>query len=361
MNKLLLFFLLLSTQAFGQRVVNISSMQKPAAGVVGFYRQGTINHSLVSNTTQTNFPVLISVTYADLATTAHGGDVQNINGYDITFASDSLGNTPLNWDVEYYNPVNGNLIAWVNIPSLSASVNTVFYMKYGNSAITTYQGNRPGTWNNGFYAVWHMNATPTGAGQTVADATSNGINLTTVGSWTSAQQTTGAIGPSLQFLHANGDYMTFITTTLPSTYTIEGDYNITVADNTSFSVGSDVVATFGNNINWFADNCRLFNGAGSDIVVDPTAFPTSTWVYEAFTVSGSAAIAYHNGTQAATSSSGTTLTFKYLGFSGGSITSNLTLDEMRISTVTRSSDWITTTYNTEHTPATFITFGSVTQ
>ena len=58
----------------------------------------------------TNFPVLISLTLADLKTTANGGNVQNANGYDIIFTSDQAGNTQLAHEIESYTASTGKII-----------------------------------------------------------------------------------------------------------------------------------------------------------------------------------------------------------------------------------------------------------
>ena len=56
-----------------------------------YNRSLTIAHSLVANSDQSNFPVLLTGTYPFLATTAYGGKVQNANGYDVIFTSDAAG------------------------------------------------------------------------------------------------------------------------------------------------------------------------------------------------------------------------------------------------------------------------------
>ena len=63
-------------------------LESPADWVSGYaYRKEiTIDADAVSGASDhTDFPVLVSVTDADLATTANGGDVENANGYDIVF------------------------------------------------------------------------------------------------------------------------------------------------------------------------------------------------------------------------------------------------------------------------------------
>src|SRR5712692_7356250 len=63
----------------------------PSGNLNGYsYRQTiTIHPANVPNTDQVNFPMLISGTYSYLATTANGGNVQNANGYDLVFTSDT--------------------------------------------------------------------------------------------------------------------------------------------------------------------------------------------------------------------------------------------------------------------------------
>ena len=74
-----------------------------------------------------DFPVLVSLIDNDLRHTSNGGKVTNINGFDIVFTA-ADGSTIINQQVEKYNPVTGELLAWVKITLLSATVNTEFYM-----------------------------------------------------------------------------------------------------------------------------------------------------------------------------------------------------------------------------------------
>src|SRR6516162_1769993 len=70
-------------------------------------RSVTIDHTRVPNTDQSNFPVLFSGTYTYLATTSHGGDVTNANGYDIIFTSDAAGTQVLPFEQQSYNGSTG--------------------------------------------------------------------------------------------------------------------------------------------------------------------------------------------------------------------------------------------------------------
>ena len=117
----------------------------PAATNAYSYRRAiVIDHTKVPNTDQVNFPVLITGTYGYLATVANsGGHVQSASGYDIIFSSDCAGLQQLDHEIGSYNATNGAVSMWVLIPNVSYTEDTVFYMSYGNSAITTSQENRP--------------------------------------------------------------------------------------------------------------------------------------------------------------------------------------------------------------------------
>ena len=139
----------------------------------GYRRAITIAHTQVPNTDQLNFPVLISGTYAYLANTANGGCVTNANGYDIVFTSDASGNTPLPYERESYSASSGTVDLWVQVPVVSHTSDTVIYMFYGNSSVTSDQTNHSGTWDSNFKAVWHLANGTTLSG---ADSSANGVN-----------------------------------------------------------------------------------------------------------------------------------------------------------------------------------------
>ena len=155
----------------------------------------TIDHTKVPST-QSNFTVLVSVTDPALKTVANGGHVANANGYDIGFYADSGGTIKLKWEVEKYDGTTGNLIAWVKIPSVSSSTDTVFYLMYGDSAINTDQSDPPNTWDSNFKGVWHM--ADSAANTTIRESTVTGANGTNNAN-TSSKTATGQIGKALSY------------------------------------------------------------------------------------------------------------------------------------------------------------------
>ena len=115
------------------------------------------------------------------------------------------GTTPLNYEIESYSSTTGQVIAWVQIPSLSTTVDTLIYMYYGNPSATNQQ-NGPGVWDSNFRAVYHLangtalntndstgnanNGTDAGAtasdtcAGTVSVATSGSVTVSTLGTYT---------------------------------------------------------------------------------------------------------------------------------------------------------------------------------
>src|SRR5205807_366338 len=163
----------------------------PQGSSYAYRRTITIDHTKVPNTDQSNFPVLIAGTYSYLATTSNGGNVQNANGYDVIFTSDTGCANKLNHEVETYNAGTGAVNYWVKVPTVSHTTDTVFYMCYGNAGITTDQSNKTAVWDINYKAVWHV---PNGTNLNLYDSTTN-HDLTN----NSATATTGQVDGGIAF------------------------------------------------------------------------------------------------------------------------------------------------------------------
>jgi hypothetical protein len=100
-----------------------------------------------------DFPLLISTTQPFLRDTGNGGDVTSADGFDIYFSGDPAGTFRLAHEVERYDAAEGQLIAWVKVPSLTAS--TVIYLHYG-SDLGESQQDAPAVWSAGYVAVLHL-------------------------------------------------------------------------------------------------------------------------------------------------------------------------------------------------------------
>ena len=167
-----------------------------AANGYGYSRIVVIDHTKVPNTDQANFPFLFNTTDPAFANTANGGRVTSPNGYDLIFSTDPNGLIPLNFELQQYNPATGQVIAWVRIPTLSHTTDTVLYVFYGNTAITTSQANKTGVWDGNFQEVLHLDEAN---GATVFDSTANANNGTKVSASSPTPNAAGEIGAAQSF------------------------------------------------------------------------------------------------------------------------------------------------------------------
>jgi RHS repeat-associated protein len=317
----------------------------------------TVDHTKVPNTDQTNFPLLVSGTYGFLATTANGGGVSNSSGYDIVFTSDSAGTSLLPFEQESYSPINGSVNYWVQVPLLSHTADTVIYMFYGNSGISTDQSNKSGVWDSNFIGVWHL---PNGTTLSANDSTSNGNN----GVISGAAASTGKIGGGASF---SGSGMITITPagSLSGTFTVEawaapgtttgslGIYGSRTPSDQSFDAkitSSAICGDVGTGSSW------LVTGACPSF-----AHLANAWHHVVWTVNTTGYQVYSDGAQIGSGTfSGTPLLFnsnhKLLigatGYSGEGFVG--TMDEVRVSNSVRSADWIATQYNNQSNPASFL-------
>src|SRR5438067_4149558 len=336
----------------------------------------TIDHTKVPST-QANFTVLVSLTDPALKTAANGGHVANADGYDIGFYADSGGTTKLKWEVVKYDGVTGNLIAWVKIPYVSSSSDTVFYLMYGNGAITTDQSDPANTWDSNFKAVWHMG---NGSSLSLSDSTSNGNGLANVGATgATAGKISGGAGP---FNGTSQCLKTVNSINLGTNkVTLSAWANITGYTNSNFAALAQFASTnwyFNNNSLsstpneagtwgvWAAGNGRAHNGgkftrpsAGVHHVVftyDTTAGAALN--VKAYVDGVAQTITQTFSDNTASANFGNYIVHLMAQSDETVFWPSTYLDEIRLSSSTRSAAWITTEYNNQSSPGTFITMGS---
>ncbi len=335
-----------------------------------YSRTLTINYRLVPNADETNFPVYVSVSDTTLKTTANGGHVQNSSGGDIAFYADAGLSQVLPFEMVSYDPAAGNLSAVINLPNVSHTANTVFYLGYGSPGALPL-ANPKAVWS-GYSGVYHLedNASNSrilnsAAGEGFA---SNGMSVNN----TSGMSTTGQLGRALSF---NG-----LTDTLDlgPFSVINGATALTYSGWVKFNALSQYALLIPK-FDWTRNNGRATTVSGSSMTSDQdwlTAVRTTSatadttngfriqtnkWYYFAYVYSAGAASLYINGSPVA---------LKHYGpaepISIPAITSDLkagnglsaVLDEIRVSTRTYSANWIATEYNNENNPSAFVTLGS---
>ncbi|GAJ19071.1 unnamed protein product, partial [marine sediment metagenome] len=109
----------------------------------------TIDPSKVSSD-QTDFPVVIDLTDSGLTSKAQA------DGDDFVFTDE--GNVKLDHEIELYDNTTGHLIAWINVPYLSSTIETILYMYYGNP-VASNQENPMTVWDTSYKLVLHLSET----------------------------------------------------------------------------------------------------------------------------------------------------------------------------------------------------------
>ena len=117
-------------------------------------RELAVTGAMVSGASHADFPLLVALTEPWLKTQANGGGVASATGADVHFSGDAAGSSPLDFELESYDPAAGTVVAWVRIPALTPT--TTFYIDYGDATIATSEQNVAGVWKSGYAAVWHL-------------------------------------------------------------------------------------------------------------------------------------------------------------------------------------------------------------
>ena len=340
-----------------------------------YHRAITIDHTKVPNTDQTNFPMLFSGTYSYLATQANSGKITSNSGYDITFTSDAAGTVLLKYEQESYT-TSGVVNYWVQVPTVSHTADTVIYLQYCTT-VKTDQSNKNLTWDNSNYkAVWHLDEN-CGSSNCIKDSTSNVNSASPYTDYTGYPP--GVIG---NIYTASGE--------VNAAQTFDGaGHSVTAPDSASMdtagsntltlsawikrgnsTAGGDIIVHGTGGVGGYvlglgvvpcsADQVKLTKYGVVDICIGSVPEDTN-WHYIVGVGDGTSVRAYVDGALSGTYSN----TSNYIGIAhvfnignGNDQYYNGTLDEVRVSIVTRSADWITTEYNNQNSPGTFYTMGS---
>lgn len=330
------------------------------------HRSITIDHTKVPNTDQTNFPMLFSGTYTWLKTVANGGDVENASGFDIIFTSDSAGLVQLDHEIETYDASTGVVNFWVKIPTAATASDTVIYVHYSNASISTSQENKTGVWSSSFALVAHM---ANGSSLSAADSTSNNATPTVNGNTTA---TAGQIDGGA-ILDGTNDSIRY-----PDSAALSPTVAITVSLGFKRgSVGTDQAMLNKGNGTTNADSAYEFifntsnqlrfeinNGSGWRTAQYSTAISdTITWHSTHGTFDGSNVKIYTEGVLRTTTAFSGSINDSTRQVSIGELITGLqdfngSVDEVRIATVARSADWVTTEFNNQNSPSTFYAVSS---
>src|SRR6266550_1806832 len=337
----------------------------------GYKKKLTIDHTqVVGGSDLSSFPVLVHIIDPNLANVANRGLVNNINGFDIIFVN-SAESGSLSFEIESYDPVLGEIVMWVNIATVSHTVDTVFYMYFGNASISTSQEAVTSVWDSNFKLVMH--AYDNAASTLVNDSTSNANDGASQQN-TNALTVSGQIGRSLSY-NGTSDYVNVpnaasldTVTTLTYSFWINpsafnqasfasafGSYGATIIDRNEdggmngYIIGIDTTGRL-----WWWP-------AGSQDKFSTATIPLNQWTHVAVTYSSSTVIMYINGVQDSSQSSVTPQAVTnplriggkawITGFFQGDI------DEVHYSNIVRTPGWLGTEYNNQSNPNSFYSVG----
>ena len=373
-----------------------------------YHKSITVQAGQVSNGPLTNFPMLVSVTDPNLATTANGGHVASYNAgttdpWDIVFMAlddttcGGAGTSPcrLNHEIETYVASTGRLVAWVRVPSINNG--TVIYIYYGNTCMSSSTQNETGVWDANYKGVWHLSQNPTGTAPQINDSTANSYNGTAVGSFVAGDQQAAVINGGLNFNGTNdeiqiaGAALGATSVTVSAWIRVKGFSETTFSANAGDNLGAVVFST--RNVDGDVSptllvspasggagtqNGLVFNNDTANVAMGAkgaTAIALNTWYYAVGTFSRTGAgnfagnwNVYLNGAL-----NGGPNNFNFAGTATGNFTgatwrlgnnaqwpnfSNVILDEVRVSNIARSVGWISTEYRNQNAPASFYTVGA---
>lgn len=350
----------------------------------------TVDHTKVPNTDQTGFPVLVFGTYAgtagvpDLRVAGSGGHVQHASGYDIYFYSDSGLTTRIPAERVTWNSSTGAIQFWVKRSLLTASDVTI-YIAYGDSGISSDPNSdatygRTSVWDTNYKGVWHLDDVT--AGGTTIDSTSNG-NTGTASATSPTSSASGQIGNC-----ANFDGNTARNIDVGSSTSLGGLAAFTISGWIKPSgFGDDTFSTIFciakqrspapldpfQDIILAVQSGALFLGASSGVAgsrktYNPaTTLTTGNWYHVVGVYNGSNLNTYKNGTLVGAGIACTVTTpstpsqSARIGQMGIAVSDfaqvNGLLEEVRVSNIQRTADWILTEYNNQNSPSTFYTMG----
>jgi dienelactone hydrolase len=335
-----------------------------------YRRSITVDDTKVSGSGDlTSFPMLVSGTYAYLATVANGGKVEHGSGFDIRF--ETSGGTKLDHEVERWVSTSGLFIAWVRIPTLDGDAPTVVYMYYGNASVSATEENAASVWDSNYVSVVHMHnaAEPITDSKAGNNGSTNGAGLTV--------QATGKVGFGIDFAAADTNFLNFGDLTILDEATAYTSQVWVKFD--TLGTGRRLIGKWGGELSWLvAENdsnsdeiTGAVQGPSSTLEVWETTaanLTTATWylIHVMWSAAGGGRILKNGASQSISTVFDTSppsifnsnAQMRFGAQADITVSLDGILDEVRLSNIVRSDDWALTEFNNQNDPATFYAVGS---
>ncbi len=308
----------------------------------------------------TDYPLLVSLTSADLGTNAQA------DGSDIRFTA-SDGTTELAHEIETFDAGTGALTAWVQVPTVTAASATTIHLYYGAADSPDRQDQRT-LWPSPVEAAWHLHRDPSASGPRLDDSSLANRDGLSDGSMATADLVAGAAGSAIDFdgvddvLRASAfDPSPTGALTLSALVNLDAYTSsriVTKADDATAGIFELSVTGTG------ALRGRLkLDGTVEELQAGTV--PIGAWHHTAMTWDGTTMRLYLDGVEIASqAATGTLDADDAMPVTiGNTATADRpldgTLDEVRVISAARSADWVAAVADNLLTPGSFHTVGTV--
>lgn len=381
----------------------------PCSAAYTYQTALTMDSCLAVSADQTDFPCAERITDTRFKTVANGGHVQGTTTCcaatvtvpaDFNVYANSGCSGPLKWHMEmkvgsmYDGNTNYSFTLWVKIPTLSHATAPTVFLCYGDSTVTTFQGDENGTADSNMYAWYHLADVTQGAtdatnagGFDSTSHTNHALQGTSGIPFPTSDPTCGSSGSGCMHLGVEGrnslkQRLSF--NDHPANFSFSGDFTISMLVDywsgpcSTFTncawMAKDVAS--GTNNKWIfgyetSSSRMLFHIQNTGLSQNVVIYQSGTtsiagagahWV--AVTRSGNTFTFYHNGVSVGSASNSSTIPAfnmtTWIGYSegGGADTLYANVDEDQVSDgVARDANYIQTGYN-NLTAQTTYTLGS---
>jgi hypothetical protein len=319
------------------------------------------------------FPVLIRLNPSNFS----GFASTLAQGADVRFAKSN--GAALSYEIERWVDDGSNRDTaeiWVKVDTIFGNNSTQYFVMYWGKTGVSSMSNPASVFDraNGFAGVWHLHNDPSGGSGAIKDATSNANNGTSGGTMTSSDRTAAMIGQGLDFDGTDDGIVAADAASLDmrSALTVSAWFTLNslnawlklaVKSHTSDAPPYTVYSLGLDNAGRLRGEMAV--GGVQDSLSSKTALAASTYYHATFTYNyGDSMKLYVNGAldsgKAKTGYIDTNSQVFSIGQSGYSkdYISGI-VDEVRLSNVERSANWIKLSYENQKAGQTLITFDAI--
>ncbi|MCC5843273.1 MAG: DUF2341 domain-containing protein [Verrucomicrobia bacterium] len=293
--------------------------------------------------TLTDFPLLVRISEANIPDFFYANMAFPETGGDLRFYDEEDNELP--FSVQRWNP-DGESLVWVRVPALHAAAAITMVIGDADTETLPAYTADGSVWNENFRAVYHFQS----SGTSVPDATSHGLD----GAVQNASATTfvpGIVGSGYDFSGGNAEHIS--TSASATALNIDGAkprttsvwaYTRTFNNGAPFQAGANSNGQMWSLRTLSTDNSwRMQFWSGDN---DITFQTQNEWVYLTMVYDGATARVYRNGVEVENSaysrvlSTSATAVPLQIGNYNNTSYFNGILDELRVSDVVRSENWI---------------------